>query len=162
MRRELAANFVHFCPHYDAYARPARLGDGRRWTSAAATSAITCTRPSNSKSARTHDEYWNAAQLEMVRSGFMQNSMRMYWGKKILEWTRTPEEAFAATLYLNNKYFLCGRDANAYANVAWVFGLHDRPWGPRRPVFGTVRYMNAAGLERKFDMDAYVRRVEAM
>jgi deoxyribodipyrimidine photo-lyase len=87
--------------------------------------------------------------------------MRMYWGKKILEWTRAPDEAFAVTLYLNNKYFLDGRDPNSYANVAWIFGLHDRPWS-RRPIFGTVRYMNAAGLERKFDMDAYVRFVESL
>ena len=94
----------------------------------------------------------------MVRTGFMHNSMRMYWGKKVLEWKRTARQAFADLLYLNNKYFLCGRDPVAYANVAWVFGLHDRPWGPARPVFGTVRYMNAAGLERKFDMEAYVAR----
>ena len=98
----------------------------------------------------------------MTLTGFMHNYMRMYWGKKILEWKRTPQEAYADTLCLNNKYFLCGRDPNGWANVAWVFGLHDRPWGPPRPVFGTVRYMNAAGLERKFDMAAYVAMVEAL
>ena len=96
----------------------------------------------------------------MVETGFMHNYMRMYWGKKILEWKRTPREAFEDTLYLNNKYFLDGRDPNAYANVGWIYGLHDRPWGPARPIFGTVRYMNAAGLERKFDMEAYVRWVQ--
>ena len=98
----------------------------------------------------------------MVLTGFMHNYMRMYWGKKILEWTESPRRAYEVTLYLNNKYFLCGRDPNAYANVAWVFGLHDRPWGPRRPVFGTVRYMNDKGLERKFDIEAYVRKVETL
>ncbi len=109
--------------------------------------------------AETHDPYWNAAQREMVRTGKMHGYMRMYWGKKILEWTRTPREAFRIALYLNNRYELDGRDPNGFAGVAWCFGKHDRPWG-ERPVFGMVRYMNAAGLHRKFDADAYVRRVE--
>jgi deoxyribodipyrimidine photo-lyase len=91
----------------------------------------------------------------MTGTGFMHNYMRMYWGKKILEWKQTPQEAFADTLYLNNKYFLCGRDPNSFASVAWIYGSHDRPWGERK-IFGTVRYMNAAGLNRKFDMEAYV------
>jgi deoxyribodipyrimidine photo-lyase len=92
----------------------------------------------------------------------MHNYMRMYWGKRIIEWKRTPQEAYADAIYLNNRYFLCGRDPNAWANVGWLFGLHDRPWGPARPVFGLVRYMNAAGLERKFDMEAYVTFVESL
>ena len=111
--------------------------------------------------AKTEDRYWNAAQTEMTKTGFMHNYMRMYWGKRILEWKRSAEEAFADTLYLNNKYFLCGRDPNAYANVGWIFGLHDRPWGKRK-IFGQIRYMNAAGLERKFDMEGYVKLVEGM
>jgi deoxyribodipyrimidine photo-lyase len=109
----------------------------------------------------THDPYYNAAMREMRLTGFMHNYMRMYWGKKILEYTRGPEEAFAVALRLNNRHFLCGRGANAFANVAWVFGQHDRPW-VERPVFGQVRYMNAAGLERKFDMAAYVRWAEGL
>ena len=76
-----------------------------------------------------------------------------------MEWSASPEEAFRTTLALNNKYFLDGRDPNSYANVAWIFGLHDRPWY-ERPIFGTVRYMAASGLERKLDMDAYLARVE--
>jgi deoxyribodipyrimidine photo-lyase len=88
--------------------------------------------------------------------------MRMYWGKKIIEWSAKPQAAFKTIVYLNNKYFIDGRDPVAYANVAWLFGLHDRPWGPARPVFGNVRYMNAAGLERKFDIDAYVRRCQSL
>jgi deoxyribodipyrimidine photo-lyase len=88
----------------------------------------------------------------------MHNYMRMYWGKKIIEWTAAPEEAFHVALRLNNKYELDGRDANSYAGVAWCFGKHDRPWG-ERAVFGQVRYMNDAGLRRKFDMDGYLRRV---
>jgi deoxyribodipyrimidine photo-lyase len=85
----------------------------------------------------------------------------MYWAKKILEWSPDPKAAFETTLHLNNRYFLDGRDASSYANVAWSFGLHDRPWF-ERPVFGKVRYMNANGLERKFDMAAYLRAVDAL
>jgi deoxyribodipyrimidine photo-lyase len=85
--------------------------------------------------------------------------MRMYWGKKILEWSVTPEEAYETTLYLNNKYFVDGRDPNSYANVAWVFGQHDRCW-QERAVFGKVRYMSAGGLERKAKPKEYVEKVE--
>jgi deoxyribodipyrimidine photo-lyase len=108
--------------------------------------------------ADTHDEYWNAAQMEMLRPGKMHNYMRMYWGKKILEWTPNAQEAFDIALYLNNKYHLDGRDANSFTGVAWCFGKHDRPW-QERDIFGKVRYMNANGLRRKFDMDAYLEKV---
>ena len=109
------------------------------------------------EAAATHDPCWNAAQSEMVRSGQMHNYMRMYWGKKILEWSRTPEEAFETALYLNNKYELDGRDPNGFVGVAWCFGRHDRAW-TERPIFGKIRYMNANGLRRKFDIQAYVHR----
>ena len=111
--------------------------------------------------AETHDPYWNAAQKEQVYTGYMHNYMRMYWGKKILEWSATPEEAFKNALYLNNKYFIDGRNANGFVGVAWCFGVHDRPWG-ERAIFGKVRYMNAAGLERKADPRAYVKKVERL
>jgi deoxyribodipyrimidine photo-lyase len=97
----------------------------------------------------------------MICTGFMHNYMRMYWGKKILEWSATPEEGFATTLSLNNKYFLDGRDPNSYAGVAWIYGTHDRAW-PERPIYGKVRCMLASGLERKCDIRAYVRKVEAL
>ena len=109
----------------------------------------------------THDPYWNAAQKEMVLTGKMHGYMRMYWGKKIIEWSRTPEEAFSTALRLNNRYELDGRDPNGFTGVAWCFGKHDRPWR-ERPVFGTIRYMNDRGLRRKFDIDRYVRRIEAL
>jgi deoxyribodipyrimidine photo-lyase len=97
---------------------------------------------------------------EARRTGVMQGYMRMYWGKKILEWSESPQAAFATALYLNNRWLLDGRDPNSFAGVAWCFGRHDRPW-PERSVFGTVRSMTSAGLERKFDMAGYLRRVEA-
>ncbi len=136
------------------------LGPRTRSKNTNPTRATTYTLPQLEK-ARTDDPYWNAAMREMLITGKMHNYMRMYWGKKVIEWSRTPLRAFKAMLYLNNKYFLDGRDPNSWANVAWCFGLHDRPWA-ERSVFGKVRYMNAAGLERKFDIDAYVRKVDSL
>ena len=98
---------------------------------------------------------------EMKTTGFMHNYMRMYWGKKILQWSNTPEHAFRTTLAINNKYFLDGRDPNSYAGVAWVFGVHDRAWF-ERPIFGKIRYMAASGLERKCDIRGYVKKVDSL
>jgi deoxyribodipyrimidine photo-lyase len=158
VRRELAANFVHFEPRYDDYVGVPGWARATLETHRSDRRPYIYTRD-QLESARTHDRYWNAAMREMRATGFMHNYMRMYWAKKILEWSAGPEAAFRTILHLNNRYFLDGRDANSYANVAWIFGMHDRPW-PERPVFGKVRYMNAKGLERKFDMAAYLRAVD--
>ncbi|MBD3157642.1 MAG: deoxyribodipyrimidine photo-lyase [Candidatus Lokiarchaeota archaeon] len=107
--------------------------------------------------AETHDDYWNAAQQDMVDTGKMHGYMRMYWSKKILEWTENPEAAHAIALSLNNKYELDGRDPNGFTGVAWCFGKHDRAW-KERPIYGKVRYMSANGLERKFDIEQYVHQ----
>lgn len=108
------------------------------------------------ENAETHDELWNAAQMEMVRTGKMHGFMRMYWAKKLLEWTNTPRYAQEIGIYLNDKYELDGRDPNGYVGVAWsVGGVHDRAW-PERDVFGKVRYMNRSGCERKFDVERYI------
>ena len=105
---------------------------------------------------RTHEALWNAAQLEMVKTGKMHGYMRMYWAKKILEWTESPEEAMKVAIYLNDTYELDGRDPNGYAGIAWsIGGVHDRAWF-ERPVFGQIRYMNANGCKSKFDTDAYI------
>ena len=157
VRRELCMNFVFYNPAYASWrclpswarATLARHQSDRR-------ERVYSRR--RLESARTQDPYWNAAMREMLLTGKMHNYMRMYWGKKVLQWTRSPRAAFRLLLALNNRYFLDGRDPASYTNVAWCFGKHDRPWGERE-VFGTVRYMNAAGLERKFDMPAYLRRV---
>ena len=111
------------------------------------------------ESGRTHDPYWNAAQREMVLTGKMHGYMRMYWGKKILEWTASPEEGFRIALELNHRYELDGRDPNGFTGVAWCFGKHDRAWAERE-IYGKVRYMSAGGLERKVDIDAYVQQVQ--
>jgi deoxyribodipyrimidine photo-lyase len=158
VRRELSMNFVFYNDDYDSYSNlpgwakktlEEHKGDEREY-------AYTRKQLEN---AETHDDYWNAAMKEMVHTGYMHNYMRMYWGKKILEWSNTPEYAYRTTLYLNNKYFLDGRDPNSFANVAWVFGQHDRGWTERQ-VYGKVRYMSAGGLERKTKPDQYVEKVE--
>jgi len=157
VRRELAVNFVLRNADYDRYEG---LPDWARRSLAEAANDkrdFLYTR-SEFEAAATHDPYWNAAQDEMVLTGAMHGYMRMYWGKKILEWSRDPESAFETALFLNDRYSLDGRDPNGYAGVAWCFGKHDRPW-KGRPVFGTIRYMNDRGLKRKFDMDNYLERV---
>lgn len=108
--------------------------------------------------AKTHDDIWNAAQMQMVKSGKMHGYMRMYWAKKILEWTATPEEAIEVAVYLNDTYELDGRDSNGYVGCAWsIGGVHDRPWFGR-PIFGTVRYMATSGVEKKGDINLYKRK----
>jgi deoxyribodipyrimidine photo-lyase len=108
--------------------------------------------------ARTHDPLWNAAQSELLATGKMHGYMRMYWAKKILEWTATPEEALAIAIYLNDTYELDGRDPNGYVGVAWsIGGVHDRAWF-ERSVFGTIRYMNDNGAKRKFDVPGYIAK----
>jgi deoxyribodipyrimidine photo-lyase len=107
--------------------------------------------------ANTHDNLWNAAQLEMMIKGKMHSYMRMYWAKKILEWSESPEEAQDIAIYLNNKYELDGRDPNGYAGIAWsIGGVHDRAW-KERPVFGKIRYMSYGGSKSKFDVNLYVK-----
>ncbi len=160
VRRELSLNFVHYNRGYDKWeavpdwARANLAAHGGDPRPALYT-------PAELEEARTQDPYWNAAQDEMRITGKMHGYMRMYWGKKILEWNRSPEAAFRTAQALNDKYELDGRGPNGFAGVAWCFGKHDRPW-PSRPVFGTVRSMNAAGLRRKFDADQYVRMIERL
>ncbi len=107
--------------------------------------------------AQTHEDLWNAAQMQMVKSGKMHNYMRMYWAKKILEWSESPEQALKTAIYLNDKYELDGRDPNGYVGCAWAIGgVHDRAWGERK-VYGKIRYMNYNGCKRKFDTSGYIR-----
>lgn len=110
------------------------------------------------ESGQTHDPLWNSCQQEMVNTGKMHGYMRMYWAKKILEWTKTPEQAIEFAVYLNDKYELDGRDPNGYTGIMWSMGgLHDRPW-KERSIFGTVRYMSYNGCKRKFNVDQYIRK----
>lgn len=157
VRRELSWNF---CTYNEDYGSFACLPG---WAKASLLNHIHDPRDKHYslevlENAETEDEYWNAAQRQMLSRGKMHNYMRMYWGKRVLAWFDSVEEAYALLLYLNDKYSLDGRDANSYAGVAWCFGKHDRPWA-ERPIYGMIRYMNDNGLQRKFDMQAYISKV---
>ena len=161
VRRELATNFVHYNPHYDS------LEGCERWALETLERHARDPRPvrygdDELEQGATGDALWNAAQHQMVDGGWMHNYLRMYWGKKLLEWTASPEHAFALAVRLNDKYELDGRDPNGYAGIAWsIGGKHDRAWG-RRPIFGTIRYMSGASTGRKFDSKAYIAKVERL
>ncbi|HWN82404.1 MAG TPA: hypothetical protein VNM87_09940, partial [Candidatus Udaeobacter sp.] len=159
VRRELAVNFVTHAPHYDRLqAAPAW---GRRTLAEhAADRRSHQYREAELEAAVTHDPLWNAAQLEMVKTGRMHGYLRMYWAKKLLEWTGSPAEAYEIAVRLNDRYQLDGRDPNGYTGIAWAIGgAHDRPWPPHREVLGLIRPMTFNGLKRKFPVADYVRRV---
>lgn len=161
IRRELADNYCCYNPDYDSFngfplwakeTLNAHRKDKREYIYSA----------DDLEYSKTHDELWNAAQKEMVIKGKMHGYLRMYWGKKILEWSKTPEDAISRAIYLNDKYELDGRDPNGYTGIAWVIGgVHDRAWG-ERPVFGKVRYMNFNGCRRKFDVDLYIDKINSL
>ncbi len=157
VRRELGFNYVEFEADYDKYSA---LPEWARTTLDEHRDdprEHVYTR-SEFERAETHDRYWNAAMIQLRETGYLHNYMRMYWGKKILEWSNTPEYAYRTVLTLNNRHLYDGRDPNSYGNVGWVFGLWDRAW-QERAVYGKTRSMTAAGLERKADPDAYVERI---
>lgn len=120
-----------------------------------------CYTPAQLERAETYDELWNATQKEMLLRGKIHGYYRMYWGKKIIEWSRTYEEAAQTMIDIHGKYALDGRDPNTYTNILWCFGLHDRPW-PERPIFGTLRYMSLEGMKRKTDTAAYIEEMNAV
>lgn len=161
IRKELAINFVNFNENYDVFeyitykwaydTMNLHENDKREYLYTV----------DELQKYNTHDIYWNAAMKEMVETGYMHTYMRMYWCKKIIEWSSDYKTAYDTSIYLNNKYFIDGRDPNSYAGIAWCFGKHDRAWG-ERPIFGKLRYMNANGLKRKFDIDKYIIRINEL
>jgi deoxyribodipyrimidine photo-lyase len=160
VRRELADNFCFHAPDYDTVNAFPDWARRTLWEHAGDPRPHLYSRD-RLAGAETHDELWNAAQLDLAAHGWMHGYLRMYWAKKILEWSPDVEEALAVCVDLNDSLQLDGHDANGYTGMAWSLGgVHDRPW-KRRPVFGSVRYMSAAGMRRKFDVDAYVRAAPA-
>jgi len=157
VRRELSDNFCFYIRDYDDFSgfptwAQKTLNEHRRDRREYVYSV------QEFEEGKTHDDLWNAAQLEMVRTGKMHGYMRMYWAKKILEWTESPEEALRIAIYLNDRYELDGRDANGYVGIAWAIGgVHDRAWG-ERPIFGKIRFMSASGCKSKFNVKAYIER----
>ena len=158
VRRELADNFCLYEPSYDslagfpAWARKTleeHRGDKRNYVYSLA----------DFEESNTHEALWNACQYDLVQTGKLHGYLRMYWAKKILEWTCDPETALDCAIILNDRYSLDGRDPNGYTGIAWsVGGVHDRAWS-ERSVFGKIRYMNEAGCRRKFDVDGYIKSV---
>jgi len=110
------------------------------------------------EAAKTHDELWNAAQRQLVQEGRIHNYLRMLWGKKILHWTKSPQDALAIMIELNNKYALDGRNPNSYSGIFWVLGRYDRAWGPERPIFGKIRYMTSENTARKHGVKKYLAK----
>lgn len=157
VRRELSDNFCYFNPKYDLF-------EGfHNWAKTSLNEHRKDEREfvyklGEFEQARTHEDLWNAAQREMTTTGKMHGYMRMYWAKKILEWSKSPEEALKTANYLNDKYELDGRDPNGYTGTAWsIGGVHDRPWF-ERAIFGKIRYMNRSGAKNKFDIEAYIQK----
>jgi len=157
VRRELAFNFARYGPEPNTLAALPDWAQKtlRKHARDRREHIYTC---KQFEQAGTHDPLWNATQRELLRDGVIQGYYRMYWGKKIIEWCKSHQEALEIMIYLHDRYALDGRDPNTYANILWCFGLHDRPWG-ERPVFGMVRYMSLDGMKRKTDVDAYVRQM---
>jgi len=155
--REISVNLVHFNPEYDNFEC------GEPWAHRTLAKHAKDPRPvlyteRQLENAETYDPLWNAAQMQMVNTGWMHNYVRMYWGKKILEWSKSPAEAHRVAVYLNDKYELDGRDPNGYAGIAWsIVGKFDRPWF-ERPIFGQIRYMSGASTGRKFDSKKYIEQ----
>ncbi len=156
VRRELSYNFTLHSPNYasldalpDWIQRNLRdhSSDAREWTYT----------PRELEKAQTHDEVWNAAQRQIVREGRIHNYVRMLWGKKIIEWTKSYAEAFKVMVHLNNKYALDGRDPNSWTGILWCFGKHDRAW-QTTPVLGTIRPMSTKNARRKIEMEEYLKR----
>ncbi len=162
VRRELAINFVRFNPHYDSLDASEAWAD-RTLRIHAKDPRVHVYSERQLENGDTHDPLWNAAQKQMVVTGWMHGYLRMYWAKKILEWSPSAHEAFDIAVRLNDCYELDGRDPNGYAGIAWaIVGKHDRAWGPERPVYGKIRYMSFESTARKFDSKAYIARMTGL
>jgi len=155
--RELGFNMCYFRSDYDQFESLPP------WALRTLTEHASDPRPhkysfSQFERAATHDSLWNAAQIQLVTEGRIHNYMRMLWGKKILEWTKSPEDALHIMIELNNIYALDGRDPNSYSGIFWCLGRYDHPWGPVRPIYGTVRYMSSENTARKLNLKEYLSK----
>jgi deoxyribodipyrimidine photo-lyase len=155
VRRELAYNFVYFNPTYDQFKYMTYDWAYKSMNQHLKDERLYIYTKEDYINFNTHDPYFNAAMIEMVYTGRMHSYMRMYWCKKIIEWSKDYQEAYEIAIELNNYYFIDGFTPNGYCGVAWCFGKHDRAW-TERPIFGKLRYMNDNGLKRKFHIEDYV------
>jgi deoxyribodipyrimidine photo-lyase len=161
IRRELSVNFVRYNPHYDSFVCLEPWAN-RSFAQHSADRRPILYSEEQLEQAETHDPLWNAAQKQMVLTGWMHNYVRMYWAKKILEWSPSVATGYQRAVWLNDRYELDGRDPNGYAGIAWaIVGKHDRPWFDR-PIFGHVRYMSYASTSKKFDSHQYIEKVKQL
>jgi deoxyribodipyrimidine photo-lyase len=160
VRRELAFNFARFTPEVESLASLPEWCRKTMLKHAADARPYTYT-PEQLERAETGDALWNACQKELLIRGTIHGYYRMYWGKKIMEWSPTYEQALQVMIHLHDVYALDGRDPNTYTNILWCFGLHDRPWA-ERPVFGQIRYMSLDGMRRKTDVAAYIGEISEL
>ena len=159
VRRELAVNFVRFNRDYENFDACEPWADVTH-RKHSRDPRLYLYSEKQLEDAETHDPLWNAAQKQMLLTGWMHGYLRMYWAKKILEWTESPQAAYQIAVRLNDRYELDGRDPNGYAGIAWaIVGKHDRAWGPERPIYGKVRYMSFASTSRKFNSKGYIARI---
>ena len=156
-RKELADNFCLYNPNFNNFKGAPKWAQ-ENLIKHKADFRVYCYDLKTFEEASTHEELWNAAQKQLLNEGKIHGYLRMYWAKKILEWSETPEEALKTAIYLNDKYAVDGNDPNGYVGILWsVGGLHDRPFFERE-IFGQIRYMNYAGCTRKFDVKKYIRK----
>ncbi|HEY3841206.1 MAG TPA: deoxyribodipyrimidine photo-lyase [Bryobacteraceae bacterium] len=160
VRRELAFNFARFASDVESFA------DLPDWCKQNMKKHARDRReqvysPQQFEAAETHDPLWNATQKEMLLRGKIHGYYRMYWGKKIIEWSESYEDALATMMHIHDRYALDGRDPNTYTNILWCFGLHDRPW-TERPIFGNFRWMSFEGMKRKTDIQAYIDEISQL
>lgn len=161
VRRELSDNFCYFNSKYDLFEgfpdwAKTSLNEHRKDDREFVYTL------EEFEQAKTHEDLWNAAQMELLKTGKLHGYMRMYWAKKILEWSKSPEEALRIAIFLNDKYELDGRDPNGYTGCAWsIGGVHDRSWF-ERPVYGKIRYMNRNGAKNKFDIESYIQSINSL
>jgi deoxyribodipyrimidine photo-lyase len=161
VRRELSVNFVRYNSYYDSF-ECLEPWAGRSFAQHSGDRRPIVYSEAQLEQAETHDPLWNAAQKQMVLTGWMHNYVRMYWAKKILDWSPSIAEVYRRAVWLNDRYELDGGDPNGYGGIAWAtVGKHDRPWF-ERPIFGQVRYMSYASTSKKFDSHRYIQNVRQL
>jgi deoxyribodipyrimidine photo-lyase len=158
--RELGLNFCSRRPDYDRYESLPEWARSTLDEHAADERPVIYSR-GQLEGAQTHDAVWNAAQRQLLVEGRIQSYLRMLWGKKILEWSASPRDALETMLELNNKYALDGRDPSSYSGIFWCLGRYDRPWAPKRPIFGSIRFMSSASAQRKLKLREYLKHWNA-
>ena len=108
----------------------------------------------------TADETWNACHKQYLLDGWMHNNLRMYWAKRLIAMTPSPEAGWATACYLNDRLSLDGRDPSTYGNLAWAFGDAAPGYG-RRPIYGLVSTRTDASIRKRAGGPEWIARAAA-